>query len=93
MKRDATRELPFVFGQQQAAFGRTVVARQASEFLLKILEAQTEAQRLRVFEEEFKGLGDLRSRFGLSNCETLNHREHRGHRGSWRIWLFGLHFL
>ena len=80
---DAACELPFVRCQQKAAFGRSVVAGKAGEFLVEVLKAEAEAEGLRVFEEEFAGLGDLGRRFGLRRTSNaLYHRGHRGHRGS-----------
>jgi hypothetical protein len=37
------------------------------------LKAEAEAEGLRVFEEEFAGLGDMGWGFGLGKRKTLNH--------------------
>jgi hypothetical protein len=93
---DGARRSPrvaFVFGQQQATGGRSVVAGQIGEFLIEVLEAQAEAEGLGVFEEEFAGLGDLLRRFGLSKRKTFHHRGHRGTQGSLRtVFRFGESF-
>jgi hypothetical protein len=55
----AAGELAFVFGQQQAAFRRGVIAGKAGEFFVEVLKAQAETEGLGVFEEELASLRDL----------------------------------
>ena len=74
VQSDAARELAFVFGEQQAAFGWSIVAGEFGEFLVEVLEAEAEAEGLRVFEEEFAGLGDLGRGFRLRERQTFHHR-------------------
>ena len=78
---DAAGQFAFEFRQQKTAVGRGVVAGQSREFLIEVLEAEAEAERLRVFEEKFTSLCDLVRGCRLRNCKTFNHRGHRGHRG------------
>jgi hypothetical protein len=88
MQGDAAGELAFAVGKQKAASGRRVIAGKAGEFLVEILEAETEAEGLGVFEEEFAGLGESGRGFGLRKCKGFYHR---GRRGSLEIFRF--HFL
>ncbi len=60
---------PSIFGQQKAAFWRGVVAGEAGEFFVEVLKAEAEAEGLRVFEEEFAGLGDLGRRIQLETTQ------------------------
>jgi len=60
VERDAARELTFIFRQQQAAFGGRVIAGQTCEFLVEILKAQAESERLGVLEKQFTSLRNLR---------------------------------
>ena len=48
------------------------MARQACQFLIEILEAQAEAERLGVVEEQIAHLLDLRGRCGLSESEAIH---------------------
>ena len=72
----------FICRKQQAACWRGVVAGQAGEFLIEVLEAEAEAEGLRVFQKQLAGLGDLRGRLCMSDLKTFHHRGHRGHRGN-----------
>ena len=69
VQRHASGELVLVFGQQQSAVRRDVVARKIRQFLIEVLEAEAEAERSRVFEEKFAGLRDLRGRLGLQELD------------------------
>jgi hypothetical protein len=70
VERDASRQLAFIFCQQQAAMGRCIVARKPGEFLIEVLEAKAEAERFCVLEEKVASLRDLSIRFRLRNPET-----------------------
>src|SRR6185437_10257778 len=72
-------------GEQQAAVRRCIVAGKRCEFLVEILETQAEAQGIRVFEEEFAGLGDVFRRFGSLKVKSV------GRRGSFLVVRF--HFF
>ena len=56
---DATGQLSFELSQQQPTIGRSVIAGECGQLLVEPLEAQAEAERLRIFEEKFAGLGDV----------------------------------
>jgi hypothetical protein len=72
MQGYASRQLPFVFRQQQTAVGRGIEARKPGKFFLKILEAEVHAERLRVLQEKFPCLGDLRGRLRLHKYKSRN---------------------
>ena len=55
------------FREQQSPVGRSVVSGKAREFLIETLEAETEAERLGVFDQEFADLGDMRWGFRLED--------------------------
>src|SRR5215469_2718701 len=56
---DAGRQLSFIFSEQKAPVGRGVVTREMRKFGFEILEAEAEAQGLRIFQKKFTGLGDV----------------------------------
>jgi hypothetical protein len=58
-----------VFRQQQPSARRNVIARKLREFLVKILKAQAEPERLCVLEKEFAGLCHLRCRHSLQELD------------------------
>jgi hypothetical protein len=51
MERGAGCELALVFREQQATLGRSIVARESSEFFIEVLEAEAEAEGLRVLQK------------------------------------------
>ena len=55
VERNAARELIFVFGEQQAAFRGSVVAGEVGKFLVEVLKAEAETERLRILKEQFAG--------------------------------------
>jgi hypothetical protein len=59
MQRDAASQFAFEFGEKQSSARRRVIARQRGKFVIEILEAKTETERLCIFEEKFAGLRDL----------------------------------
>jgi hypothetical protein len=59
----ASSQFAFIQSEQQAAIGWRIVTWKSGQFLIEILEAQAEAERLRIFEEKFAGLRDLCGRF------------------------------
>jgi len=72
MQSYAARQLPFVFRQQETAVGWGIVAGKPRKLLLKVLEAEVDAERLRVLQEKFPRLGDLRGRLDLRKCKSRN---------------------
>ncbi|MGA2358581.1 MAG: hypothetical protein ABSF66_06250 [Terriglobales bacterium] len=58
-----------VSGQQQPPARRTVSAWKASQFLIETLEAQAEAERTAIFEEEASGLFDV---FGECDLKQID---------------------
>ena len=90
---DAARELAVVVGKEKAAIGRGVVSGEICKLFVEALKAEAESQGLRVFQEEFAGLGDLGRRLRLNKSKTLYHRGHRGHRGFLGNCMFCIHFL
>ncbi|SPE24501.1 hypothetical protein SBA7_1030018 [Candidatus Sulfotelmatobacter sp. SbA7] len=81
MQGHTASQLTLEFSQQKTATGRRVVAGQSCKFLIEVLKAEAEAQRLGVFEKKFAGLGDLGRSRRLQKYKTLYPRGHRGHRG------------
>jgi hypothetical protein len=69
MQSYAPRQLPTVFGQQEAAVRWSIVARKPCKLFFKILKAEIDAERLRVLQEKFSCLGDLRRRLRLYKCK------------------------
>ena len=61
----ASRQQFSIFGQEQTPVRWSVMAGKPGKFLLKILEAEVHAQRLRVFQEKFPCLRDLCGRLRL----------------------------
>jgi hypothetical protein len=69
MKGGAAGELAIVFCKEEATVGRGVVSGEACQFFVETLEAQAEAERFAVYEEEFAGLGDLGGSLCLGECQ------------------------
>ena len=69
VQRDAPGEMLVVFGQQQTAVRRDVIARKLREFFIKVLEAEAEPERLCILHKQFAGLFDLRGRLGLQEMD------------------------
>ena len=91
MESDASGGSLLAQRQQQPAFRRGVVAGKSREFLIETLEAEAEAERGSVFEEEFADRGDLSWRFSLSQVKILNRRgriDGRGALGFLRMFCF-----
>jgi hypothetical protein len=86
----AGRELGVVVGKEKTAIGRGVVSGEIYKLFVEALKAEAESQGLRVFQEEFVGLGELGRRLRLNKSKTLYHRGHRGHRGN---NVFCIHFF
>ncbi len=69
MQGDATGQLAPVLRYKKPPVGRGIVTRKACQFLIEALKAQTEAERLCIFEKKFAGLFDLYRRFRLRHGE------------------------
>jgi hypothetical protein len=52
MQSNAARRLTFIFRKQQAPFRRSILTPQSSKFLIEVLKAETEAQRLRILQKQ-----------------------------------------
>ena len=92
VERNASCELAFILSEQQASSRRRVVAGEVGEFLIEILKAQTEAERLCIFQEKFASLGDLPRGFRLVKKKTFYRRVRRDRRGMiWRCCGFCRH--
>ena len=70
MQSYAPRQLSVVFRQKKAAIRCGIVARKPSQFLLEVLKAEIDAERLRILQKQFADLCDLRSRFRLPECKS-----------------------
>jgi hypothetical protein len=70
MQGYASGQLAIVFCEEKAAGRRSIGTRKAGKFLLKILETEVDAERLRVLQEKFPRLGDLRGRLHLGKRKS-----------------------
>jgi hypothetical protein len=70
MQGYASGQLPVVFRQEKASWRGSIGTREAGKFLLKILKTEVDAERLRVLQEKFPYLGDLRGRLRLRESKS-----------------------
>lgn len=72
VERNATGRRGIAFDQQQTTVGRSIVAGQACQFLVKVLKAQGEAEGRGILEEELAHLHNLSGRAGGSECQGFH---------------------
>jgi len=72
MQSNASRQMSFVFRQQQTASRRRIVAGKFRELHFEILEAEVDAERLRVLQKELAHLCNLRGSLRLRKYKSWN---------------------